>query len=161
MGGGWGVCDIPEAQNGLPPTARFKCGMMFYQSKKREHSPYVYQNTQRLTASRSLDLSFLSIGCSFWVAFRTWRLICPLITQTLLETNLGRLQVELYKEIKKNGASRSLRSALSRFADMCHLIRPQKCRCVVGGSQGAFPTMVLYALSFVIRPQKCRCVVCG
>lgn len=48
--------------------------------------------------------------------------------KTLLETNLGRLQVELYKEIKKNGSSRSLRAALWRFADMCHLIRPQKCR---------------------------------
>lgn len=48
--------------------------------------------------------------------------------KTLLETNLGRLQVELYKEIKKNGPSRSLRGALWRFADMCHLIRPQKCR---------------------------------
>ncbi|XP_064630020.1 huntingtin-like [Lineus longissimus] len=48
--------------------------------------------------------------------------------KTLLETNLGRLQVELYKEIKKNGPSRSLRAALWRFADMCHLIRPQKCR---------------------------------
>ncbi|XP_041368406.1 huntingtin-like isoform X2 [Gigantopelta aegis] len=46
----------------------------------------------------------------------------------LLETNLGRLQVELYKEIKKNGVSRSLRASLWRFADMCHLIRPQKCR---------------------------------
>lgn len=48
--------------------------------------------------------------------------------KTLLETNLGRLQVELYKEIKKNGSPRSLRAALWRFADMCHLIRPQKCR---------------------------------
>ncbi|KAK3589444.1 hypothetical protein CHS0354_020780 [Potamilus streckersoni] len=48
--------------------------------------------------------------------------------KTLLETNLGRLQVELYKEIKKNGAPRSLRAALSRFAEMAHLIRPQKCR---------------------------------
>ncbi|XP_005093645.2 huntingtin [Aplysia californica] len=48
--------------------------------------------------------------------------------KVLLETNLGRLQVELYKELKKNGPSRSLRAALWRFADMCHLIRPQKCR---------------------------------
>ncbi|KAK3095770.1 hypothetical protein FSP39_018831 [Pinctada imbricata] len=46
----------------------------------------------------------------------------------LLETNLGRLQVELYKEIKKNGSSRTLRAALWRFAEMAHLIRPQKCR---------------------------------
>ncbi|KAL5022595.1 hypothetical protein ScPMuIL_001750 [Solemya velum] len=48
--------------------------------------------------------------------------------KVLLETNLGRLQVELYKEIKKNGTPRSLRAALWRFADMAHLIRPQKCR---------------------------------
>lgn len=48
--------------------------------------------------------------------------------KVLLETNLGRLQVELYKEIKKNGPSRSLRAALWRFADMAHLIRPQKSR---------------------------------
>ncbi|CAH1783183.1 unnamed protein product [Owenia fusiformis] len=48
--------------------------------------------------------------------------------KTLLDNNLGRLQVELYKEIKKNGSSRCLRAALWRFADMCHLIRPQKCR---------------------------------
>ncbi|XP_067133027.1 huntingtin isoform X2 [Centruroides vittatus] len=48
--------------------------------------------------------------------------------KTLLESHLGRLQVELYKEIKKDGPSRSLRAALSRFADLCHLIRPQKCR---------------------------------
>ncbi|XP_050396465.2 huntingtin [Patella vulgata] len=48
--------------------------------------------------------------------------------KTLLETNLGRLQVELYKEIKKNGTSRTLRAALWRFAEMCHLIRPLKCR---------------------------------
>lgn len=48
--------------------------------------------------------------------------------KTLIESHLGRLQVELYKEIKKDGPSRSLRAALSRFADLCHLIRPQKCR---------------------------------
>jgi huntingtin len=50
------------------------------------------------------------------------------LIQTLMESSLGRLQVELYKEIKKNGTTRSLRAALWRFADMCHLIRPQKCR---------------------------------
>jgi huntingtin len=48
--------------------------------------------------------------------------------QTLLETNQGRLQVELYKEIKKNGAARCVRAALWRFAELCALIRPQKCR---------------------------------
>ncbi len=48
--------------------------------------------------------------------------------KNLLDTQLGRIQVELYKEIKKNGSSRSLRAALSRFADLCHLTRPAKCR---------------------------------
>lgn len=48
--------------------------------------------------------------------------------KTLLDSHLGRIQVELYKEIKKDGAARSLRAALSRFADLCHLIKPQKCR---------------------------------
>lgn len=36
--------------------------------------------------------------------------------------------MELYKEIKKETSARRLRAALSRFADLCHLIRPQKCR---------------------------------
>ncbi|CAL1269720.1 unnamed protein product [Larinioides sclopetarius] len=48
--------------------------------------------------------------------------------KTLLDSHLGRLLVELFKEIKKNGSARSLRAALSRFGDICHLMRPQKCR---------------------------------
>uniref|UniRef100_A0A8D3BJV3 Huntingtin n=1 Tax=Scophthalmus maximus TaxID=52904 RepID=A0A8D3BJV3_SCOMX len=50
------------------------------------------------------------------------------IIKALIDSNLPRLQLELYKEIKKNGASRSLRAALWRFAELAHLIRPQKCR---------------------------------
>ncbi|XP_035218065.1 huntingtin-like, partial [Stegodyphus dumicola] len=48
--------------------------------------------------------------------------------KTLLDSHLGRLLVELFKEIKKDGSARSLRAALSRFGDICHLMRPQKCR---------------------------------
>ncbi|RWS31040.1 huntingtin-like protein [Leptotrombidium deliense] len=48
--------------------------------------------------------------------------------KSLLDSQLGRIQVELYKEIKKNGSSRSIRASLSRFADLCFLIRPTKCR---------------------------------
>ncbi|XP_015913152.2 huntingtin [Parasteatoda tepidariorum] len=48
--------------------------------------------------------------------------------KSLLDSHLGRLLVELFKEIKKCGPSRSLRAALSRFGDICHLMRPQKCR---------------------------------
>jgi len=48
--------------------------------------------------------------------------------QVLMKSNLSRIQVELYKEIKKNGAPRCLRAALWRFAELAHLILPQKCR---------------------------------
>lgn len=48
--------------------------------------------------------------------------------KTLLDSHLGRLQAELYKEIKKNGPGRSLRAALAKFGDLCHLIKAQKCR---------------------------------
>ena len=48
--------------------------------------------------------------------------------KALTETNVGRLQVELYKEIKKNGSARCLRAALVKFAQLSPLIRPQKCR---------------------------------
>ncbi|KAB7506574.1 HD-like protein, partial [Armadillidium nasatum] len=44
---------------------------------------------------------------------------------------MGKIQLELFKEIKKNGSSRSLRGALTRFAVLCHHIRPQKCRAYV------------------------------
>lgn len=48
-----------------------------------------------------------------------------------MDTNLGRLQVEFYKELKKNGPSRCVRSALWRFAELAPLIRPQKRRAFV------------------------------
>ena len=50
------------------------------------------------------------------------------IMKAFIDSNIGRIQVELYKEIKKNGASRSLRAALQRFGDTCYLIRAHKCR---------------------------------
>jgi len=59
--------------------------------------------------------------------------------KNLLDTQLGRIQVELYKEIKKNGSSRSLRAALSRFSDLVHLTRPAKCRPYV---LNLFPCLV-------------------
>eukprot|EP00794_Sanderia_malayensis_P005415 gene5415-6091_t len=50
------------------------------------------------------------------------------VIKAFLDSNIGRVQVEFYKEIKKNGAARSLKAAMQRFADTCHMIRPQKCR---------------------------------
>lgn len=40
--------------------------------------------------------------------------------------NIGKIQIELHKEIKKNGSARSLRAALVRFSQLAHLIRPHK-----------------------------------
>lgn len=59
--------------------------------------------------------------------------------KNLMDSQLSRIQVELYKEIKKNGSSRSLRAALSRFADLCHLTRPVKCRPYV---LNLFPSLI-------------------
>ena len=50
------------------------------------------------------------------------------MTRSLGESNLGKLQVELYKEIKKNGSHRSVRAALTRFSGLAKYIRSAKCR---------------------------------
>lgn len=41
----------------------------------------------------------------------------------MADSNIVKIQVELHKEIKKNGNPRPLRAALWRFAELCHLIR--------------------------------------
>ncbi|XP_068234412.1 huntingtin-like [Palaemon carinicauda] len=53
------------------------------------------------------------------------------VIRSLSETQLGKIQVELYKEIKKNGSVRSLRAALTRFASLCHHIRPMVMHSVI------------------------------
>ena len=50
------------------------------------------------------------------------------MTRSLGESNIGRLQVEMYKEIKKNGSQRCVRAAISRFSQLSKHIRPAKCR---------------------------------
>ncbi|XP_046850180.1 huntingtin-like isoform X3 [Xenia sp. Carnegie-2017] len=50
------------------------------------------------------------------------------IIKGFMDQNVARIHVELYKEIKKNGNARCLRAALSKFAEISCLIRPQKCR---------------------------------
>ena len=44
----------------------------------------------------------------------------------LLDSHLGRLQIEFYRFIRRNESEKCLRAALVRFADLCYLIRPQK-----------------------------------
>ena len=53
--------------------------------------------------------------------------------KTLLDTNLTRFPADLYRYIRKNGPERSLKGAIVRFAELCHLIKPHKCRYVVLG----------------------------
>lgn len=49
-----------------------------------------------------------------------------IIRQAIMDSNVMKVQVELHKEIKRNGNARSLRAALWRFAYLSHMIRPQK-----------------------------------
>ena len=54
------------------------------------------------------------------------------IITALIETHLGRLQVELYKTIKREAVPvRTLRAALSKFADLAHMVKPLKRRIFV------------------------------
>jgi hypothetical protein len=48
--------------------------------------------------------------------------------KTLIDSNLARFPADLYRFLRKNGSERSLRAALTRFAEICHLIKPHKCR---------------------------------
>lgn len=41
----------------------------------------------------------------------------------MMDNNIVKVQVELHKEIKKNGSVRSLRAALWRFAQLAGMIR--------------------------------------
>ncbi len=49
----------------------------------------------------------------------------------LADTHLSRIQTDLYRFMKKNGPERSLRGAIVRFAEMCHLIKLYKCRIYI------------------------------
>ena len=53
------------------------------------------------------------------------------VIKCLSTTNVGRLQVDLFKEIKKNGSVRCVKSALVKFSELSPFIRPQKCRAYV------------------------------
>ena len=46
----------------------------------------------------------------------------------LFDTNLTRLQPDLFKHVRKNGSERSLRGALVRFAELALHIKPNKSR---------------------------------
>ncbi|BES96378.1 huntingtin [Nesidiocoris tenuis] len=50
------------------------------------------------------------------------------IIRVQMQSNVSKVNLELHKEIKRNGSARSLRAALWRFAELAHLIRPAKGR---------------------------------
>lgn len=76
-------------------------------------------NVQRFLHSEAL----LNLSKSNFVLHIQYINCMCCVHQSLSETQLGKIQVELYKEIKKNGSVRSLRAALTRFAALCHHIR--------------------------------------
>lgn len=49
----------------------------------------------------------------------------------MTDGNIVKVQIILYYEIKKNGPARSLRTALWRFAQLGHMIRPIKGKAYV------------------------------
>lgn len=51
--------------------------------------------------------------------------------KSLLVTSIRDVNVTSLVKSPQNGAARSLRAALWRFAELAHLVRPQKCRYVV------------------------------
>ncbi|RZC38340.1 huntingtin-like [Asbolus verrucosus] len=61
------------------------------------------------------------------------------IIRALNDGNIGKVQIELHKGIKRNGPARSLRAALWRFAQLAYLIRPHKGKPYV---VNLFPTLI-------------------
>jgi huntingtin len=57
----------------------------------------------------------------------------------LNDGNIGKVQIELHKGIKRNGPAKSLRAALKRFSQLAHLIRPHKGKPYV---VNLFPTLI-------------------
>lgn len=68
------------------------------------------------------------------------------VMRSLMDGHSSRILIELYKEIKKNSSPRPLRIALSRFGDLCHLIRLSKRR--------AYLTNLLPCILKVIQTRK-------
>ncbi len=68
------------------------------------------------------------------------------VAAAMADTHAGRLQVELYKEVKRDGSARRMAAALVRFAQVAPLIRPQKGR--------AYVTNLLPCLVKVVRRQE-------
>lgn len=51
--------------------------------------------------------------------------------QAVTDGHIGKVHIELLKEIKRNGSARSLRAALTRFSQLASYIRPVKGKAYV------------------------------
>lgn len=49
----------------------------------------------------------------------------------MADSNIVKIQIELYNEIKRNGPARTLRAALWRFGLLSHMIRPTRGKAYV------------------------------
>lgn len=49
----------------------------------------------------------------------------------MADSNIVKVQIELYNEIKRNGPARTLRAALWRFGLLSHMIRPTRGKAYV------------------------------
>ncbi|XP_020289764.1 huntingtin isoform X2 [Pseudomyrmex gracilis] len=64
------------------------------------------------------------------------------IIRIMVDSNISKIQVELYNEIKRNGPARILRAALLRFGLLSHMIRPSRGKAYVSN---LIPCIVIIA----------------
>ncbi|XP_076681503.1 huntingtin isoform X2 [Andrena cerasifolii] len=85
------------------------------------------------------------------------------IIRAMADSNIVKVQIELYNEIKKNGPARSLRAALSRFGLLSHMIRPTRGKAYVSNlipcivaiahrSEGAVIETLSQSLPLMMKP---------
>lgn len=60
----------------------------------------------------------------------------------MTDSNIVKIQIELYNEIKRNGPARILRAALWRFGLLSHMIRPSRGKAYVSN---LIPCIVIIA----------------
>ena len=119
---------------------RLECKALL-KKDKITHLNLVYENIMALSARHTEDYSkmlSLTVECLL-VYFDDDELDVVFVAEealnktikSLLDANLTRFPADLYRFVRRNGPERSLRGALLRFAEICHLIKPHKCRWVL------------------------------
>lgn len=76
------------------------------------------------------------------IRYVTYIYIIHFIYQAMVDSNIVKIQIELYNEIKRNGPARILRAALWRFGLLSHMIRPSRGKAYVSN---LIPCIVIIA----------------